>query len=136
MAYNPINKSPNDFRPNNAIGVQLFSNATSIFGSTFQTKDAAKANLINFLLTNKGEILGNPEFGASLQDYLFTQSDSADINDIKVGIQSKINAYFSNIKIEDITITQSSTNSNSIDIAIKFQIINTNITDTININLS
>ena len=42
-----------------------------MFNSTFSTKDQIKSNLINLLLTYKGERVENPEFGADLPRLLF-----------------------------------------------------------------
>ena len=63
MAYvRSTRVDPRDLQRNTAIGVRLPFNAPGVFYSTFSTKDQLKYNLINLLLTSKGERIYNPEF--------------------------------------------------------------------------
>ncbi len=137
MAFNPIQIFPNDTRARVAIGLDLPFNGSAVFKSNYQTKDAIKSSLINYLLTNDGERIGNPRFGAGLKNYLFTQITDNNLDFIKEDIQSKINLYFSNIIIESIDITQSYKGSTTIyNVGIKYKISNTNITDSLTIGFS
>jgi hypothetical protein len=55
---------------NIAIGVSLpfgVCGTDQLFNQTYSTKDQTKSNLINLLLTNKGERILNPEFGSDLK---------------------------------------------------------------------
>mgnify|MGYP000447810238 CR=1 FL=1 len=62
---------PRDLDKNKAIGVSIPFNGEGVFKSTFSTKDQIKSNLINLLLTYKGERVLNPQFGADLPRLLF-----------------------------------------------------------------
>jgi hypothetical protein len=62
---------PRDLDKNKAIGISIPFNAGGVFNQTFSTKDQVRSNLINFLLTYKGERILNPEFGADLPKLLF-----------------------------------------------------------------
>jgi hypothetical protein len=64
-----IRVNPLDLRKNIAIGVSLPFKGP--FKSTFTTKDQIKSNLINLLLTNKGERVMNPTFGCDIKRQLF-----------------------------------------------------------------
>jgi len=64
MAFEVKKINPLDRQPRKAIGVDLPFSANAVFNSTFQTKDALKVNLINYLLTNRGERPLNPYLGA------------------------------------------------------------------------
>jgi phage baseplate assembly protein W len=64
-----IRVNPLDLRKNIAIGVSLPFKGP--FKSTFTTKDQIKSNLINLLLTNKGERIMNPTFGCDIKKQLF-----------------------------------------------------------------
>jgi phage baseplate assembly protein W len=64
-----IRVNPLDLRRNIAIGVSLPFKGP--FKSTFTTKDQIKSNLINLLLTNKGERVMNPTFGCDIKRQLF-----------------------------------------------------------------
>lgn len=137
MAFNPIQIFPNDTRARVAIGLDLPFNGLAVFKSNYQTKDAIKSNLINYLLTNNGERIGNPRFGASLKNYLFSQINGDNLDFIKEDIQSKINLYFSNVIVENINITQSFERSITIyNVFIEYKIANTNINDSLTIGFS
>ena len=70
MAFGATKIYPNDLRPRVAIGVDLPFSGPVAFIPNYQTKDAIKNNLINFLLTNPGERYENPLFGAGLRRYI------------------------------------------------------------------
>ena len=134
MAFNPIQIFPNDTRARVAIGIDLPFNGSAVFKPNYQTKDAIKNNLINYFLTEPGERIGNPNFGAGLKTYIFSQINDNNLDFIKEDIQNKLNRYFSNIIIEELNITQTYNNSIPIyNIFFKYKIINTNISDTLNI---
>ena len=67
MAIRINNKPVIDTKPDYAVGIDLPLNADNVFYSNYTTAEAIKYNLINFLLTNKGERVFNPTFGANLQ---------------------------------------------------------------------
>ena len=71
-------KNPLDFNENVTIGVAFPLNETNMFTGTPTTKEQVKANLLNLLLTKKGERVHHPNFGIGLQDYLFEQSINSD----------------------------------------------------------
>ena len=71
MAQIISNKYPIDSEARKAIGFSLPINGNAVFNPTYQTKDQIKANLINYLLTNRGERVFNPNFGADLRSLLF-----------------------------------------------------------------
>ena len=67
-----IRVNPLDLQGNIGLGVSLpFNGPSGPFNSTYSTKNQIKSNLINLLLTNKGERVFNPEFGADLKTILF-----------------------------------------------------------------
>ena len=71
MAYKIPNKNPIDIGSRVAIGVSIPFNQPSVFNQTYTTNDQIKSNLINYVLTNRGERPLNPNFGLSLQEKLF-----------------------------------------------------------------
>ena len=68
MAFNPQLINPIDLNPNLAVGVNLPFSGPSVFTPNYLTSHAIKNNLINYFLTNPGEIPLNPTFGGGLSD--------------------------------------------------------------------
>ena len=126
---------PNDLRPRVAIGVNIPFSTPGVFQSNYQTKNAIKNNLINYFLTNPGERIENPLFGAGLRKYIFTQIESGNLDFIQEDIQQKIDENFTNIKVEDIEVLQS-VNENTIQINLTYSIPNTGINDTLELNFN
>lgn len=135
MAFGIRKVYPNDLRPRVAIGVNLPFDSPGVFQPNYQTKDAIKNNLINYFLTNPGERIENPLFGAGLRQYIFTQIETGNLDFIKEDIQAKINSNFSNIEVEEIEVKKS-VNENTIQINITYSIPNTGINDTLELNFA
>lgn len=135
MAFNPRQIFPNDLRPRVAIGFDLPINGNAVFTSNYQTRDAIKANLINFLLTNPGERPDNPEFGGGLRQFIFTQIQQDNLQYLKEDVQNKISNNFPNINILEINVL-SQADENTIIVQIKYSIPNTNINDQLELNFS
>jgi len=132
MAFNEKKIYPIDTKPSVAVGINLPFNGDAVFNSNYLTKDAIKANLINFFLTNNNERYLNNTFGANLREFIFEQITNDNISFLKEDIQSKINKYFSNIKINSLEINQYS-DTNSINVVLFYEIPNTGINDKLEI---
>lgn len=128
MAFGARQIFPNDLRPRVAIGVNLPFNGNGVFVPNYQTKDAIKANLINYFLTNPGERPANPTFGAGLREYIFTQIESDNLDFIKEDIQNKIGINFPNVAVESVEVLAQE-DYNTINVVIKYSVINTDIND-------
>jgi len=74
-----IRVNPLDLQKNIVIGVSLPFNAPGVFNKTYSTKEQTKSNLINLLLTDKGERIMNPEFGTDLRKSLFDNITNSSI---------------------------------------------------------
>lgn len=134
MAVSAKKINPLDRQPRKAVGVDLPFSSPSVFNSTYQTKDALKVNLINFLLTNVGERPLNPTFGAGLRDLLFENINQLELDDIKETISTSITRFFPNIKPTLIKLG-SEPDSNTISFFLKYAITDQNIQDEILINI-
>ena len=134
MVFNPQQIYPIDLDNSAAVGVNLPLNGPAVFISNFQTKDAIKNNLINFFLTNPGERPLNPTFGGGLRTFIFEQITTDNLNFLREDINSKLAIYFPNINIEDL-IVAGQEDLNQITVTLKYSVINTNITDTLEIQL-
>tara|TARA_R110000787_G_scaffold67325_1_gene150732 strand:- start:561 stop:965 length:405 start_codon:yes stop_codon:yes gene_type:complete len=134
MAFQPQQIYPIDFNNSAAVGVDIPFNGSSVFKSNYQTKNAIKNNLINFFLTNPGDRFLNPNFGGGIRDFIFAQITNNNINFLEQDITNKITSFFPNIKIESLKAIE--VGENQVSIEINYSVLNTNITDEIEINLN
>ena len=135
MAFGAKQIFPNDTRPRVAIGVDIPFNGDSVFIPNYQTKEAIKNNLINYFLTNPGERPGNPEFGAGLRAYIFTQITEGNLDFLKEDIQNKLSTYFPSVGVEEVAVTANEDN-NQILVTIKYFVNNTGINDSLELSFT
>ncbi len=126
-------KSPIDISKRTAIGISLPFNGTPVFNQTFETREQIKANLINYLLTNKRERVFNPNFGADLRLLLFDIQDEVQI-ELRALLQDNIRSLFPTVQIVQFDIIRME-DVNSIRLNVVYQIQNFGVTDSISINL-
>ena len=135
MAFGAKQIFPNDQRPRVAIGVDLPLNGEACFRSNFETKDAIKNNLINYFLTNPGERPGNPEFGAGLREYIFTQITDNNLDFLREDIQGKLATYFPRVVVGRVEVNPD-TDRNRILVKIMYSVANTGIEDNLELSFS
>lgn len=132
MAFNPQQIYPIDLNASKAVGVDIPFNGNAVFKSNYLTKDAIKNNLINFFLTNPGERYLNPTFGGGLRAFIFEQISEGNLDGLKENINYQLKQYFSNIQVNDLTVT-GQVDTNQITVTLQYSVINTNITDNLEI---
>ena len=135
MAYNARKIAPTDFKPGTGVGVTIPFSAPGCFSSTYTNKDATKANLINYFLTEPGSRLGNPEFGGGLGRFIFEQIVEDNLDFLKEDVATKLNQYFPQVQITNLEVTAQE-DRNQINVVLDYQISQTNDTDTIELTLS
>jgi phage baseplate assembly protein W len=118
-----IRVNPLDLRKNIAIGVSLPFKGP--FKSTFTTKDQIKSNLINLLLTSKGERVMNPTFGCDIKNQLFQNITTALEQNIIDSIIESVNMFIPEVRLVNIEIIPN-TDLNQISITIDYSIIISN----------
>tara|TARA_B100000963_G_scaffold358702_1_gene383985 strand:- start:4627 stop:5028 length:402 start_codon:yes stop_codon:yes gene_type:complete len=131
MATIVANKLPIDIDQRVAIGFGFPLNGSAVFNQTFQTRDQIKANLINFILTNQGERVFNPNFGANLRSLLFEFENNAEIG-LRQIMQDQIQSLFPSVNIQQFFIKKS---DNTIQLSIIYSISNLGVSDSVSINL-
>lgn len=127
-------KFPKDQSRRNSIGFGFPLNGGAVFIPTYQTRDQIKANLINYLLTNKGERIFNPTFGADLRSLLFENIVETSLEVLKNTIQNKINNYFPEVEINLISF-KPEPDKNEINFTLDYSITAFGVEDTLNILL-
>tara|TARA_R100001015_G_C4559655_1_gene119748 strand:+ start:90 stop:497 length:408 start_codon:yes stop_codon:yes gene_type:complete len=134
MARIIASKYPIDSIGRKAVGFSLPFNGPAVFNPTFTTREQTKSNLINYLLTNRGERVFNPNFGADLRNLVFENILDRTTDDLKDRIQGDIGIFFPNVVIKEIQFNNQPDN-NEINFTLTYQIENFDINDEINILL-
>lgn len=133
MAFDAKRINPIDRQPRKAVGVSLPFSGKAVFNSTFETKEAIKSNIINYLLTGKGERYMNPTFGSGIRDELFTNVNRENTSSLEVKVATELRNYFPNLAIVQLNITPSP-DSNLISLSINFRVKDTQVEDEVTIN--
>jgi len=128
MAFNPQLINPIDLNPNLAVGVNLPFSGPSVFTPNYLTSQAIKNNLINYFLTNPGEIPLNPTFGGGLRSFIFQQINENSIDGLKENVSLKLETYFPNVIINSLDVLKRD-DENSVVVQLKYSIANSNIND-------
>jgi phage baseplate assembly protein W len=121
-------------QPKRGVGIGLPFNIQGVFRTTYTTKDSLRNNLINYILTEPGEIIFDPERGAGLQKYIFEQNTNTNTENIQDYLITKINRQFPNLEVQVRVVALE--DLNTVNIEIRYRMQGTDITDTINISLA
>ena len=135
MAFGAQQIAPIDFKKSTAVGIDLPFNAPGVFRSNFTTKDAIRNNLINYFLTNPGERPLNPSFGGGLRAFIFQQLTTNNLDFLEERIQQDLSAFFPNVNVNNLEILRQE-DLNTITVSLTYSVINTNISDTIEIDFA
>ena len=135
MAYIVRNVDILDLKPSTGVGIDLPFNGPTGINTTYTTRDAVKANLLNFILTGKRERVMNPTFGSGVRDLIFEQQTEDLTDQVEDLIIGGIEAYFPQVQINTLNVVQSP-DSYTITIYLNYSVINTNIQDELQINLT
>jgi hypothetical protein len=135
MATQTTRVNPLDLQGNIAIGVALPFDQPGVFKSTYSTADQIKSNLVNLILTNKGERIFNPEFGASIKTILFegiTEDIASTITDL---IVYSVESFMPEISVKNVNVDINTPDSNTIRITIDYIILISGKADQITLEL-
>lgn len=133
MAFEVQKIHPLDLQPRKAVGVSLPFSAKDVFTSTYTTKDALKSNLINFMLTGRGERVLNPDFGIGLRSMLFEQATQDSRDQIDYMVRKGLSDWFPQVVVNTLTITVEPNNYTA-TVYLKYSVSQTNIQDELLIN--
>ena len=125
---------PIDLQPSRAVGFGFPLDGDAVFIPTYTTREQIKANLVNYLLTNKGERVFRPLFGADLRSLLFEQILDVTTEELKSTIQNNISIYFPSVVVKEIEFNNQQ-DENTVNFNLTYQIVNFGIEDNINILL-
>lgn len=133
MAFEVKRIDPLDLQPRKAVGVKLPFSGKAVFNSTYETKEAIKANLINYILTGKGERYFNPTFGSGLRNLIFENINRDNLSELEFLMRDALQRYFPNLEILRLNV-QGAPDSNMVSFSLNFKVKNTQVEDEITIN--
>jgi len=95
---------------------------TGFFDQTFSSIEEAKSNMINLLLTRKGERMMHPELGTNIYNYLFDQMTGDLSSKIQNEITTAVETWLPYVELTEVTVDAGPTNmdQNKIDVRIAF----------------
>lgn len=88
------------------------------FDDDVVTRNAIKSNLLHLLLTDKGERVYFPQFGANLKRYLFEPNDDITYGEIRSAINESVQEFLPNVTITGIDVVPQG--RKAVDITIKY----------------
>ena len=125
MPINPQYIDPLNLNPNIAVGVNIPFNGPSVFTPNYTTQEAIKNNLINYFLTEPGEIPLNPTFGGGLRSFLFQQISEGDLSNLKNDVSNKLTNYFPSVNVISLDVFETQNVPNSLTVNLKYSYQNT-----------
>jgi phage baseplate assembly protein W len=137
--FNVTDLKENDFKIL-GIGINKSSNQGGIFAVNYTTLTQAKDNIINLLMTKKGERVAQPEFGCDVWKVLFEQIVDGEIDTkIENNIVDAITTWLPYLIINEIIVDYSDQNkdNNRLGIEIAFALAsNPNLKESVKININ
>ena len=102
-----IRRNPLDLEKDIALGLKLpfTSERGVIFEQSFTTKEQLKTNMLNLLLTRKGERLMHPDFGTNLYDTIFEPNIESTRDTIKQLIESAVEKWLPYVRLNEINVS-------------------------------
>jgi|TARA_Y100000385_G_scaffold205075_1_gene212429 phage baseplate assembly protein W len=134
MAQIVNNVFPTPESGSRALGFSFPLSGEAVFNPTYSTKEVIKTNLLNWLLTNKGERVMRPTFGANLRDFIGEGINDGTNIAITERIKSNISIEFPQILVKSINF-DNQPDTNTINLFINYLIRNIGINDEINISI-
>jgi phage baseplate assembly protein W len=126
MAIRVTNKSALEISKRVAIGVAIPFNSADVFKLNYTTVDQMKSNIINFILTNKGERILNPNFGSNLREFLFEGINESTLKALEIKLTNDIQNNFPNVTINSLTLNPLQ-DDNTIQLSLSLSVYNGDI---------
>ena len=117
-----------------ALGFSFPFSGRAVFNPTYTTREVVKTNLINWLLTNQGERVFRPTFGANLRALLWEGINEGTTSALEATIQDNIASNFPTIEVKKIQFNNQ-TDKNTINFVLDYEVHNIGETDQVNIEL-
>ena len=112
-----------DLDPDVKIGISLpmdHTDGSGFFPGTSTTLTQTSSNIRNLLLTNKGERVGQPEFGCGLLNVLFEPMSDDLLDDVRTEIEDSIAFWLPHVTINNIGVDRDEAEPQQLNIIIEF----------------
>ena len=134
----PVNNSdisinPLDLNKNVAVGVVFPLMNGGNFQQSFTLKEQVKTNILNVLLTQQGERINQPDFGAGLKNVLF--ENDIDQEEIASRINEQLQTYVPEVNIDNVLV-DTDIDKHLIFITLVYSFLLDNTQDSIQININ
>jgi phage baseplate assembly protein W len=129
----PISVNPIDLNKNVAVGVVFPLMNGGVFQQSLTIKEQVKSNIINVLLTQRGERVLQPDFGAGLKNILFENNPNPD--EIQDLIFSQLQTYVPEIIMDRVEV-QTDIDRHIIFVTLVYSFLLDNTQDSIQININ
>ena len=122
------------------IGINTSSNLAGAFAVNYTTLKQARSNIINLIMTRKGERVGQPEFGCDIWKILFEPIIDGEL-DTKVEsvIINAVNRWLPYISVNEIILDYNDEfkDANKFGVEINFSLTsNPNLRESVTININ
>ena len=117
-----------------ALGFSFPLSGRAVFNPTYTTKDAVKTNLINWLLTNPGERVFKPNFGANLRSFIAEGINDGTTSALEQRITDGIITNFPSIEVLSMNF-DNQTDRNTMNFTLNYEVRNIGVEDEIKIAL-
>ena len=108
---------------------------SGFFPGTSTTLSQTSSNIRNLLLTNKGERVGQPEFGCGLLQILFEPMSDSLLDDIKATIEEAMAIWLPHVLVSKLNVGRGEEEPNQLIIEIEFSLtIQPDVHDSVSLN--
>ena len=130
IRINPVDLPENEAT---AVGIIFPFNNDGVFFQSYTTKEQVKSNLINLLLTDRGERINELEFGVGIRRLIFEQD--VDQDQLENRISEGIDEFIPEIELMDLQINKNP-NSHILNIVISYRLLLDYDTDAIQLTFN
>ena len=124
-----------DTQPARAVGVAIPFNNAAVFTSNYTTSKQLNSNIINFFLTNRGERVLDPTYGANLRATIFEQITEGNLDALRAKIETDLATNFPDVRLANLEILGSE-DLNTIQVEITYTVVLSGETDTVSLNFN
>ena len=118
-----------------ALGFSFPISGRAVFNPTYTTKEVIKTNIINYLLTNKGERVFRPNFGADLRALLWEGINDGSTSALEARIRDNLTSNFPSLEVIKIEFNNKP-DLNTVNFTLNYAVQNLGTEDQINIALT